>query len=122
MTAIPFSAKAYGGFGAVKGLIRAEGGALVLEYQVKDAVLGVLTSSPKEVRVPLDQVVSMVLDEGWFNTRLRIQSSRLCTWAGFPDSDMGRVELNLDRADRDNARALIARVQPKQHPIDQDLA
>ena len=52
MTAIPFSTSTYGGLGAIRGLMRVEGGALVLEFQVKDTVLGILKSSPKEVRAP----------------------------------------------------------------------
>ncbi len=122
MSAIPFSMSAYAGLGTVKGLVRIDGMDLVLEFQVKDVVLGALKSGPKEVRVPLDQVVSMSLDEGWFNTTLRVQANSLKTWAGFPESDMGRVALSLTRDDRPAARNLVATVFPEKHPVDGDFA
>lgn len=120
MTAIPFTTQAYGGFGSINGLMRLDGAALVLEFQTK--VLGVVKASPKEVRVPLDQIAAITLEEGWFSTTLRIQATSLTVWSGFPESDMGRVVLSLDQSERENARALIASVEPKKHPIDPDFA
>lgn len=119
MTAIPFTMEAYGGFGSLSGLLKLEGATLILEFQSK--VLGMVRSEPKEVRVPLDHVASMILDEGWFTTKLRIQATSLSVWAGFPESEKGRVVLSLDRSDRPAARDLVALVQPKKAPFDPDF-
>lgn len=121
MTAIPFNTQAYAGFGSINGLLRLEGAALVLEFQTK--VMGIVKVDPKEVRVPLEQVASITLEEGWFrSTTLRIQATSLTVWSGFPESDMGRVVLSIDHRDRDAARALVAAVQPKASPVDPDFA
>lgn len=120
MTAIPFKSQAYAGFGSINGLLRLDGAALVLEFQTK--VLGIVKASPKEVRVPLDQIASITLEEGWFSTSLRIQATNLTVWSSFPESDMGRVVLGVEHHDREAARSLVAAVEPKKHPVDRDFA
>lgn len=103
----------YLGLGSVRGLIRCEAGALILEYRVRDSVVGFIRSNPREVRLPLDQICSIHLEEGFFGTSLVIQTSTLRTWQDFPGSDQGRVRLGLSKVDRPAARALIAAATPK---------
>ena len=56
---VPFSRQAYAGFGSVKGLISLESPELVLEFETCDAILGVIKTSPKEIRLPLSDIESL---------------------------------------------------------------
>ncbi|CAN5666359.1 hypothetical protein BH23PLA1_BH23PLA1_28970 [soil metagenome] len=124
MSVIPFSMDTYLGLGSVQGLIRCEANALILEYRTRDSVMGLLRTRPREVRIPIDQICAIRLDEGFFGTSLEIQTSTLRTWQDFPGSDQGRVRLGIARADRPSARELVAALLPKTPGIDpaDDLA
>lgn len=107
MISIPFSLNAYEGFASVQGLISSDGSSLVLEFELKDAVVGVLKSKVKRIEIPIAEVVSVVLNKGWFRTRLTIQASTLTAIEEIPESSQGRVTLSIARSDRDAAEKLV---------------
>jgi hypothetical protein len=87
--------------------LRIEDGDLVLEYQIIDAVLGLLKSQVHEVRIPRDTLTSVTIrKEGLFGfgTKLVIQSTRMQPVPGTDIPGMSRGRLVLDVA-RDNLAA-----------------
>lgn len=114
MNAVPFTVdNVYAGFGECHGLLRDEGDHLCLEFQVKDAMVGLMKSAVKEVRVPIKDLVSVTLTKGWLGmtwlgVKIGIQAARLETLRDVPGMSQGRVELSIARKDCAAAEAFVA--------------
>lgn len=105
---VPFTIEVYEGLGAAEGLLRLDGDALLLEFEVKDSLIGVLTSGIKQVAVPLSQVDSLTWKEGWLGSQLILQTGSLRAVRDVPARRRGQVRLSLSRKDREAARRLVS--------------
>jgi len=111
MNAVPFDyEELYGGLANCHGLVRLDRKDLCLEFQVKDAVVGVLKSDVKEVRIPTSELASVRLEHHWFglSTKLAIQTNRLEAAKDVPGMNQGRLVLSIARRDRPAAERLVA--------------
>lgn len=50
---LPIHAETHAGFGEAGGMLHFDGEALIVEFQTRDALFGVLKSQPRSLRVPL---------------------------------------------------------------------
>jgi hypothetical protein len=96
-----------------EGLLRIEDGDLVLEYQTKDAVVGILKSSVREARIPRDMLASVTIrKEGFFGfgTKVVIHTTRMQPVPGtdIPGMTQGRLVLDVGREDAQAAEKLVA--------------
>jgi len=110
MNTVPFALeKVYSGFANCHGLIRDEGDHVALEFQVQDAVVGLIKSGVKQVRIPLADLSSVALERKWFGitTNLVIQLSRMEPIQDFPNMEQGRLVLNIARKDREAAAKFV---------------
>jgi hypothetical protein len=104
MNIVPFhSDDMSGGLARCNGLLKDMGDALVLEIQVQDNVIGVLKSAVQEIRVPIGDVVSLDMKNGWlgsnFGVKLVLQTNRVELLDAIPSASQGRVELSIARKD-----------------------
>jgi hypothetical protein len=108
MDSLPFHCEAYAGFGAIQGIARLDGQGLLLQYQTRDAVLGVLRSGMKSGLLPLDSLVSARYRSGflWLMPHLELRVSDLSMLAEIPSSEGGRLKLRVAWTDRSDARKL----------------
>lgn len=90
------------------GIIRLEAKHLVMEYQSRDAVLGMVKSSVNEVRLSLNDVQHITFKKGLFSNTLRIQAKAMRAFEKVPGSVQGAVELKIKRADRKNAEYMVS--------------
>jgi hypothetical protein len=114
MNAVPFElGDVYQGFASGNGLIRAEDQHLCLEFQVQDAVVGLIKSGVTQLRIPIDDLASVALEKRWFGlfTEIVIQVSRMESVKDFPGMTQGRLVLGIARRDRPAAAKLIADLQ-----------
>lgn len=81
---------------------------LILEFQVKDSFVGMVKSRVNEVPIPLDELVSIELKEGWFRQRLLIRARSLTTLANVPGHEAGLIALRIARKDRRIAREMVS--------------
>src|SRR5262245_50017888 len=98
MNAVPFRCEElYGGLADCHGLIRLDGKDLCIEFQIKDAVVGVLKSDVKEVRIPTRELAAVRLEQAWFGlfTKLVFQASRLESVQDVPGMSQGRLRLKI---------------------------
>src|SRR5262249_44193834 len=99
MHAVPFSvSNVFAGLANCKGLLRQQHD-LDLEYQVKDAVLGMIVGDVQRVQVPLEELVSVTLTRGWLGmtwigVKIVIQVAKMETLKNFPGMSQGRIELS----------------------------
>ena len=108
MDSVPFSCDAFGGFGEIQGIARLDSDGLLLQYQTRDAVLGVLRSGMKSALVPLDTLVSTQFRSGflWLSPRIEVRVSDLSSVADIPSTEGGRLQLKVAFGDRADARKL----------------
>jgi len=67
----------YGGLAEITGLIRRDSDTLVIEYQVKDDVLGMFNSGVKVLELPLGHIHSVEVEKKWFVCDFEIYLNRL---------------------------------------------
>jgi hypothetical protein len=113
MDTVPFTlSNVFAGFGEGEGLLHNEGTHLCVEYQVKDGIVGMLKSEIKQLRIPIDDLVSVTLTKGWFGTRwpgakLIIQADRMDAFEDMPSASQGRLELSISRKDFEVAEDFV---------------
>ena len=108
-TRLPFSIPGtYQGFAEVAGLATLDGDALVLEFEVKDAVLGLLRSGVEAVRLPVDDLASVSLDQSWLHADLVVRARSMRSVRELPGSRQGQVSLRIARRDRATAEEFTA--------------
>ena len=113
MTAIPFLIDdACAGFAHCHGLIRDEGDTLVIEYQTRDAIAGVLKTDVQEARIPLQEIAGIALKKSWFgfSNKLSIQLASMKQVHGLPGMTQGRFLLPIGRGDSEAAEGLVRSV------------
>lgn len=108
MDSVPFSCEAFAGFGEIQGIARAQPDGLLLQYQTRDAVLGVLRSGMKSALVPAQSLVSARYRAGflWMFPRIEVRLSDLSAVAEIPSTEGGRLVLKVAFGDRADARRL----------------
>jgi len=111
MSVVPVSLGShYQGLAESSGLLRDEGGDLVLEYQSRDAVVGILKSGVREARIPRDMIASVTIETGWFGlgAKVVIQTTSMQPIADVPGMNRGRLVLAIAMENRPAAERLIA--------------
>jgi hypothetical protein len=114
MASLPVSlGHPYGGLAECEGLLRLEALDLVLEYQTRDSMLGIVKSGVREARIPRDQIASVTIEKGWFGTatKILIQTTRLKPVGDIPGMTQGRLVFGVAHKDRPVAETLVADLQ-----------
>lgn len=113
MNACPFAFDMYGSLGRCEGILRDEGGHLAMEFQIKDALAGILKTGVRTIRIPLKDLVSVTITKGWLGTswmgvNIVLQAAQMETLKDVPGMSQGKVALSVARKDRDLAEKLVA--------------
>ena len=121
MTSVPFTiGNVFGGLGIAHGVLRNVADDLVLEFQVKDGVLGLLRSEVKEVRIPLCSIEEISLDRMWADPLqllglgswlLRIRTMHMASVVDIPGHEEDGFRLKVSRKYRKDARALLSEAE-----------
>lgn len=98
----------YEGLATARGMARLSPAALILEFEVKDSIVGVIKTGVREVQVPIEEIHRLDLRKGWFRTRLLIRAHRMMTFDKVPGQKSGTIELRVAREDRSVAEALVS--------------
>lgn len=98
----------YEGLGLGTGIATANAEGLRLEFEVKDGFVGVLRSGVRNVSIPMDELYSVNLKQGWFTTKLFVRTRSMATLQSIPGADGAQVELRIARKDRTAARTLVS--------------
>jgi hypothetical protein len=119
MNMVPVSlGELYEGLANSHGLIRDEGDHLCIEFQVQDAVFGLIKSGIKQVRIPLADLASVTVARSWFGlcTKLVVQVARMEAVKDVPGMAQGRIALGVARKDRDAAAKFVAELHVPERP------
>jgi hypothetical protein len=113
MDTVPFKlSDVFAGFGEGEGLLHNEGTHLCLEYQIKDGIVGALKSEICQLRVPMEDLVSVTLTKGWFGTKwlgvkIVIQTDRMDALQDMPGASQGRIALSISGKDYEAAEDFV---------------
>lgn len=108
-SSVPFTIpNVYEGFAEAHGLLKLTQPGVVLEFQVKDGLVGLIKSRVNEVTVPLDEIVSVELKKGWFQRRLLLRCRSLATLANIPKHKSGTIALRIARDNMRVAREVVS--------------
>jgi hypothetical protein len=106
---IPFRMRdLYSGFAEARGLMRFTEDGIRLEYQVRDAVIGVISSGVRELFIPFEDVDSMTFHKRWWRRSIEIRTHSLRFPATIPGLSDSCIVIRVRRADRARIRQAIA--------------
>lgn len=109
LPSLPFSIpNVYEGLANARGIARVASSELILEFEVKDGLLGMFKSGVREVRIPFDDLADLELRKGWFSTRVCIRTRSMGAASQIPGSEGGRTLLHVAREDRRIAEVLVS--------------
>ncbi len=111
MSVIPFSLDdVYEGFAECEGIARFENDVLVLEFQTRDAFIGVVKSAATHVELPLDAIGDVSVEKRFWKTHLVIRATRLDAIESIPTSRRGEVKLRIKGEHRELAHDLASEI------------
>ncbi len=104
MSSIPFSIPdVMEGFAETEGLARLEKEALILEFQTKDSIIGLIKSAVKEVRISFSEIESIKFEKKIFKTQLIVNARSMSTFSNVPGNKQGVVTLRFRKKNKDEA-------------------
>jgi hypothetical protein len=98
----------YGGFVETSGIAELDEQCLLLEFQFRDGLLGVLKSDIKHASIPFGSVAAVRLHKSWLRTTLFIQLQPSLALRDVPRQAHSWLELRLARKDTAIAEAWLA--------------
>lgn len=119
---IPFSIPEINhGFQEASGLMKLTNKGFELEFEVKDAILGVMKSGIKNVVIPYSELESVEYKKGWFSSKIILNATSMRVFENVPGTDVATCTIKVKRKHRDEARSLAshARLQLSEYKLDQ---
>ncbi|HRP01052.1 MAG TPA: hypothetical protein PLE30_00220 [Candidatus Kapabacteria bacterium] len=109
---IPFyNDNIYGGFAETKGLIYFENNFLIFEFETKDALLQVVSSGVKIIKIPLDGIRSVEFKKGFFSSKLIITAKSLKYFANVPGNESNVLTYKIKKQHNDLVRLAVSHLQ-----------
>jgi len=109
---IPVKLKdSFEGFAESKGLLSIAKDTLVIQFQTKDAILGMVKSDLKEVCIPINNVIELGYKKSLFGNKLSVKVDDLKILREFPESDNNELILSIARNDIDQAIDLVRSIK-----------
>lgn len=81
---------------------------LVIEFEKKDAIMGLYHTAIETVEVPLEMVLSLELKKGWFFTKLTLAARQIKAIEDLPGRDGRDWTVKIRKKDRDAAADLVS--------------
>lgn len=109
------------GFQEAKGLLKLTKEGIELEFEVKDAILGFMSSGIKNVTIPYSKLESITYKKGWIGAKAILEGTSMRVFDDIPGTDVANCTLKFKRKHRDEAEKLIskARVALSEYRLDQ---
>lgn len=95
------------GFAESKGLLLLKNGAIIIQFQTKDAILGMVKSDLKNVDIPLENLIEISYKKSIFGNKLILLVDNLSFVELLPSSDSNEIVLSIARKDIDTAIDLV---------------
>ena len=109
------------GFQEGKGLMKCTERGIELEFEVKDAFLGMMSSGIKNVVIPYADLESITYKKGWIGAKAILEATSMRVFDDVPGTEVATCVLKFKRKHRDEAQSMIskARLQLSEYQLDQ---
>ena len=104
---VPFKVDQFEGFATSRGIVFLFEDAIVVQYETKDAVIGIVKSGLKEIEIPLDAVEEVTFNAGLFRNKLTIVVNDMDYCVDIPGGDGNRISLPIKKKYADNAEEFV---------------
>jgi hypothetical protein len=95
---LPFKTdEAYHGFAEIQGLLHVERDHLLLEFEMKDSILGVIKSGAKELEISYFDLNKVEYKRSLFKSRLILSVNNMRVLSAFPGAKDGVIALKIKR-------------------------
>jgi hypothetical protein len=119
---LPFTTEdAYQGLANVNGMMQVRRNELILEYQVKDNIFGVLKSGTKELHIPFSELSEVQYKLNWFVSRFRLHVKSMRILGEFPVGKDGVISLKIKRKQKKVAQDLASSINLRLSEIRLDM-
>jgi hypothetical protein len=98
------------GLRAVTGVLNYDGKTLHIEYQTKDAILGLVKGDVTDLRIPLAKIREMQTKKKWFSKVLIFKVDSLRTLEGLPGVTLNTLEMKIKKDDFNIAQNLASTI------------
>jgi len=109
------------GFQEASGLMKLTKEGIELEFEVKDAILGVIKSGIKNVIIPYSKLESIEYKKGWFSSKIILNGTSMRVFEEVPGTDVATCTIKVKRKHREEGHSLAshARLQLSEYKLDQ---
>lgn len=109
------------GFQVAKGLLKLRSDGIELEFETKDAILGLISSGVKTLQLSYSDLESIRFDKGWFSAKIILEAVSMRVFEDLPGTGQATCTLKVKRKHKEEAQKIIstARMQLSEHKLDQ---
>lgn len=109
------------GFQVAKGILKLRDQGIVLEFETKDAILGVISSGVQTMTLRYEDLESIRFKKGWFSSKILLEATSMRVFEDLPGSEQATCELKVRRKNREEAEKVIstARMYHSEFKLDQ---
>lgn len=97
------------GFQVAEGLLKLTERGIELEFEIKDAILGVINSGVKTVTLDYEELEDIRFKKGWFSAKIILKGNSMRVFEELPRSEQAACALKIKRRDREDARNIVSR-------------
>ena len=99
-------------FAETEGILSADDTDVKFEFRTSDAVLGVIKSDIREVKLPLDRIEGITYRKQWLSgASIIIRVNEMRAASDLPSFKQGEVVLSVERKHRESAAEFVSSVQ-----------
>lgn len=90
------------------GQIIFHGDRFIIEFEKKDAILGLYQTTIETIEVPLESVNSLELKKNWFSTRLTLTARKIKAIEELPGRNGREWTVSIPKKDREEAARMVS--------------
>jgi len=79
---------------------------LVLEFQVKDAIIGIIKSAVREIHLDWEDIVDFQIKKKWFSVSVTIRVNKMSIFEDLPSTKSAEFHAKIKKDDYENVRNL----------------
>jgi hypothetical protein len=98
------------GLRAVTGVLNYDKKVIHIEYQMKDALVGIVKGEVSDLRIPLEKIREVETKKKWFSRVLIIKVDSLRTLEGMPGVKVNTLKINIKKEDFNRAQNLASTI------------
>ncbi len=112
--ALPFKIdEVFEGFAEVDGLININKSSLIMEFQTRDAIFGVIKSNVKKVVLNAEDLIEIKVKKNWFSANMIIVANTFLAGKGLPKATGNELVLEIKKKDLDTAMQIASLMNMK---------